>query len=166
MKHCAAALMVLIAPSVLASRAEATHAAVATASPYATQIGLRVLQRGGNAADASVAIAFALGVAKPQWAGIGGGGFLMYYDAASRGVWSLDFREISPAAAKIRATTGIASAAVPGTVAGMAALHERFGTQKWEGLVAPAIALARDGVKVDFALPKAMTAPLVQSDLA
>src|SRR5439155_23869811 len=114
----------------LASRAEATHAAVAAASPHATQIGLRVLQDGGNAADAAVAIAFALAVARPQSGNIGGGGFAAYYDAASRGVWTIDFREVSPAAAKQSASTGVISAAVPGTVAGLAALHERFGSKK------------------------------------
>src|SRR5213075_1649941 len=108
--------------------------AVATASPHATQIGLRVLQDGGNAADAAVAIAFALAVAKPQSGNIGGGGFAAYYDATSRGVWTLDFREVSPAAAKQIARNGIVSAAVPGMVAGLAALHERFGSKKWEPL--------------------------------
>src|SRR5439155_4349526 len=102
----------------LASRAEATHAAVAAASPHATQIGLRVMQNGGNAADAAVAIAFALAVAKPQSGNIGGGGFAAYYDAGSRGVWTLDFREVSPAATKQIARNGIVSAAVPGMVAG------------------------------------------------
>src|SRR5213075_1207023 len=113
--------------------------AVATASPHATQIGLRVLQDGGNAADAAVAIAFALAVAKPQSGNIGGGGFLVYYDAATRGVWTLDFREVAPAAAKSTTAKGAAAAAVPGTVAGLAALHERFGSRKWEGLLVPAI---------------------------
>lgn len=172
-------------PAFAGSRAEATHAAVATASPYATQIGLRVLQDGGNAADASVAIAFALAVAKPQSGNIGGGGFLTYYDAASRGVWTIDFREVSPAAAKNVSATGVASAAVPGTVAGIAALHERFGSKKWESLLTPAIGLARGGVKIDLELANAVKlarkerkidpfardntdpgATLVQSDLA
>jgi gamma-glutamyltranspeptidase/glutathione hydrolase len=185
MRRGAAVLLFFVASSAFAgSRAEATHAAVATASPYATQIGLRVLQDGGNAADASVAIAFALAVAKPQAGNIGGGGFLTYYDAASRGVWTIDFREVSPAAAKNVTATGAASAAVPGTVAGMAALHERFGSRKWESLLTPAIGLARSGVKIDFALANAikfakerkiepfagdkteMGATLVQSDLA
>ncbi len=172
-------------PLLAGSRAEAAHAAVATASPYATQIGLRVLQDGGNAADASVAVAFALAVAKPQSGNIGGGGFLIYYDATSRGIWTLDFREVTPAAAKSIARGGAAAAAVPGTVAGLAALHERFGSKKWEGLVAPAAALARKGVTIDFELANAiklakqqrkiepfaggrteMGATLVQDDLA
>jgi gamma-glutamyltranspeptidase/glutathione hydrolase len=141
-----------------ASRAEATHAAVATASPYATQIGLRVMQDGGNAADAAVAIAFALAVARPQSGNIGGGGFAAYYDATSRGVWTLDFREVSPAAAKQAARTGVVSAAVPGTVAGLAALHERFGGKKWEGLLVPAIELARKGTRIDPELANALKA--------
>lgn len=144
--------------SLFASRAEATHAAVATASPYATQIGLRVLQDGGNAADAAVAIGFALAVAKPQSGNIGGGGFAAYYDAASHGVWTLDFREVSPGAAKQAARAGVVSAAVPGTVAGLAALHERFGGKKWEGLLVPAIGLARKGMKIDPELASALKA--------
>src|SRR5205814_3401385 len=132
------------------------HAAVASASPHATQIGLRVLQDGGNAADAAVAVAFALAVARPESGNIGGGGFATYYDAGSRGVWTLDFREVAPAGAKQAARTGILSAAVPGTVAGIAALHERFGSKKWEGLLVPAIALARGGVKIDADLGEAL----------
>jgi gamma-glutamyltranspeptidase/glutathione hydrolase len=171
-------------PAFAGSRAEAAHAAVATASPYATQIGLRALQDGGNAADAAVAIAFALAVAKPQSGNIGGGGFAAYYDAATRGVWTLDFREVSPAAAKQSARAGVVAAAVPGAVAGIAALHERFGSKKWEGLLGPAIALARKGTRIDVELADAIKAAkqrklepfaggrvdagatLVQSDLA
>src|SRR5437763_11430450 len=122
--RCAAILFCILnsafcIPAFAGSRAEAMHAAVATASPYATQIGLRVLQDGGNAADAAVAIAFALAVTKPQSGNIGGGGFATYFDAASRGVWTIDFREVSPAAAKQTASIGAISAAVPGTVAGL-----------------------------------------------
>jgi gamma-glutamyltranspeptidase / glutathione hydrolase len=157
MKRAAVTIFFFVATNLQAgSRAEATRAAVATASPYATQIGLRVLQSGGSAADAAVAIAFTLAVARPHSAGIGGGGFLTYYDASTGGVWTLDFREVSPAAAKSVATTGPAAAAVPGTVAGIAALHERFGQKKWEHLLEPAIALARKGVRVDFELANAV----------
>ena len=188
--RCAAILFCILhsafcIPAFAGSRAEATHVAVATASPYATQIGLRVMQDGGNAADAATAIAFALAVAKPQSGNIGGGGFAVYYDAASRGVWTLDFREVSPSAAKLAARSGVIAAAVPGTVAGMAALHERFGGKKWEHLLVPAIELARKGTKIDAELAEAIKtakaerkidpftggkigagAALVQSDLA
>src|SRR5689334_23597888 len=103
-------------------------------------------------------LAFALAVAKPQSGNIGGGGFAVYYDAASRGVWTLDFREVSPSAAKAMARDGAVAAAVPGTVAGMAALHERFGSKKWEHLLVPAIELARKGTRIDSELAEALKA--------
>src|SRR5947207_13921840 len=124
-------------------------------------------------------MAFALAVAKPQSGNLGGGGFLTYYDAASRGVWTLDFREAAPAAAKQPARPGAAAAVVPGTVAGIAALHDRFGSKKWETLVEPAVDLAMRGVKVDPDLANAIQsakqfpneklaagATLVQNELA
>src|SRR6185295_14854311 len=78
----------------------ASHAALSTASPYATSVGLSVLKSGGNAIDAAVAIEFALAVVHPQAGNIGGGGFLVYYDAKTKGFWTLDFRETAPAAAQ------------------------------------------------------------------
>jgi gamma-glutamyltranspeptidase/glutathione hydrolase len=128
----------------------AKHAALATASPYATRIGLSVLKRGGNAIDAAVAVAFALSVAEPQSGGIGGGGFLTYYDAEKRAVWTLDFREVAPGAATrnmfeggASATQGPLAAGVPGTVAGLQAMHDRFGSRPWRELVMPAVGLTQ-----------------------
>jgi gamma-glutamyltranspeptidase/glutathione hydrolase len=147
--------LLLASPLLAGSHVTARKAALATSSPAATQIGLRVLQSGGNAADAAVAIGFALGVAQPHAAGLGGGGFLVYFDAKTKGVWALDFREAAPLAAKAdmfktrSARIGPIGAGVPGTVAGLAALHERFGSQPWRALLAPAASLARGGVKVD-----------------
>src|SRR5204862_6548867 len=137
------------------SNITATSGALPTASPDATTVGLSVLKKGGNAIDAAVAVECALAVAHPQAGNLGGGGFLVYYDAKTKGVWTLDFREAAPAAAKPdmfkarSARLGPIGAGVPGTVAGLAALHERFGSQPWRALVAPAAALARGGVKVD-----------------
>lgn len=150
--------LLLIAPHLFAgSQAEATHAALSTASPYATSIGLDVLKSGGNAADAAVAAAFALGVAQPQSSGIGGGGFLIYYDAATRGVWTLDFRELAPAGAPPgTGRTGAAAAGVPGAVAGLEALHKRFGSKPWRDLVTPAARLAAAGFAVDLDLATAL----------
>ena len=142
----------------------ATTAALSTASPYATSVGLSILKNGGNAIDAAVAVEFALAVAHPQAGNLGGGGFLLYYDAKTKGVWTLDFRETAPAASQkdmfvlpdgkvspdIR--TGGRAVAVPGTVAGLAAAHERFGSRPWKDLLAPAIAMAREGVRVDTQL--------------
>ncbi|HEV2722460.1 MAG TPA: gamma-glutamyltransferase, partial [Thermoanaerobaculia bacterium] len=127
-----------LAPALFAgSHVTVKKAALATTSPVTTQLGLRVLQGGGNAADAAVAIGFALGVVQPHAAGLGGGGFLVYFDAKTKGVWALDFREAAPTAVKKdmfksrSARLGPISAGVPGTVAGLAALHERFGSQPW-----------------------------------
>jgi gamma-glutamyltranspeptidase / glutathione hydrolase len=75
-----------------------TGGAVATVDPDATRVGLEVLAQGGNAADAAVAAAAALGVTEPYSAGVGGGGFFVYYDAASRTVSTIDGRETAPLA--------------------------------------------------------------------
>jgi len=150
------------------SQVTASKAALATASPYATQIGLFVLKGGGNAIDAAVAVAFALAVAHPQAGNIGGGGFLVYYDAKTGGVWTLDFRELAPMAAKRNmfvqpdgsvgsaSRTGPLAAGVPGAVAGLSAMHAKFGKQPWKELIQPAAALARRGITVDPAMAKAL----------
>lgn len=132
----------------------AKRAALSTASPVATRVGLNVLQQGGNAADAAVAVALALSVTYPQAGNLGGGGLLVYYDAKSGGVWTLDFLETAPrtavrdmfAAGPGISRTGALAAGVPGTVAGLDALHQRFGSRPWAELVAPAAALAREGL--------------------
>ncbi len=137
--------MTLLAPLLFAgSQAVGSRAAIATSSRYATQTGLQVLRRGGNAADAAVAVAFVLSVVQPGTASIGGGGTLVYYDAKSNAVWTLDFRENAPAAFKGGAPRGgVAGAGVPSTVAGMDELHRRFGSLPWRDLVAPASASAK-----------------------
>jgi gamma-glutamyltranspeptidase/glutathione hydrolase len=139
-------------PLFAGSVAVAKRAALATASPYATMIGLEVLKRGGNAIDAAVAVAFALAVAQPQAGGIGGGGFLVYYDASTRAVWTLDFREVASGAATRTmfadgksSRDGALAAAVPGMVAGLDAMHKKFGVRQWQELIRPAVELVRSG---------------------
>ncbi len=157
-------ISVIAAPAYAGSSIVASTAALSTASPYATTVGLSVLRSGGNAIDAAVAVGFALAVAHPEAGNLGGGGFLVYYDAKTKGMWTLDFRETAPGAASkdmfalpdgkispdIR--SGGRSVAVPGTVAGLAAAHERFGSRPWKELLAPAIAMARDGLRIDAQL--------------
>jgi gamma-glutamyltranspeptidase/glutathione hydrolase len=137
-------------------RAVAEHAVVTSASPWASEAGLAVLRDGGNAVDAAVATAFALGVAEPQMSGLGGGGSALVWMQADRLVEYLDFYSAQPAAAFRRPGAAVEPAgsdlrvvAVPGEVAGLKALHERFGRLPWPRLLVPAIRLAEDGFPVN-----------------
>lgn len=148
----AAAVLLLAASSYAGGSITAKKAAVSSDHPLATKAGLAVLQRGGTAADAAVAVALALAVVRPQSGNLGGGGFATYYDAETRGVWTLDFRETAPRLANKETKRGAAAAGVPGTVAGLHALHERFGKRAWKELVEPAVLLAREGPRDDAEL--------------
>jgi gamma-glutamyltranspeptidase/glutathione hydrolase len=134
---------------------------VASQEADATRIGLEVLQNGGNAVDAAATIAFVLAVTLPQAGNLGGGGFMVVYDADSGETAAIDYREMSGAAAfrdmyldeqgeadpeKSR-YSGLA-VGVPGTVAGMALALEQFGTISLAEALAPAIALAERGITV------------------
>jgi len=133
-------------------------AQVVSAHPLASRVGSQVLQRGGTAYDAAVAVQFALAVVLPAAGNIGGGGFLVYLDR-NGSAGALDFRETAPAAASRDmyldsrtgavvpglSTTGALAVGTPGTVAGMAALHKRLGKLSWASLVQPAVALAAQG---------------------
>ena len=159
-------LLLLPSNAFAGGQVTASKAALSTASPYATKAGLQVLKNGGNAVDAAVAVAFVLAVAHPQAGNLGGGGFLTYYDASTKGVWTLDFREVAPYAAtrdmflqtKSEARTGARAVAVPGTVAGLEAMHGKFGSRAWKELLAPALSLARDGILVDAELANDLAA--------
>ena len=144
----AVALLLCTTTAFAGSTSVTSKAALSTAHPLATKAGLAVLQNGGNAIDASVAIAFALAVVHPQAGNLGGGGFLVYYDASTKGIWTLDFREVAPLATKrnvfSQQQSGPITAGVPGTVAGLDAMHARFGSKSWKELLAPAIALANE----------------------
>ncbi|GAA4961557.1 gamma-glutamyltransferase [Kineococcus glutinatus] len=137
--------------------------AVATVDPDATAVGLDVLRRGGNAADAAVAAAAALGVTEPYSAGIGGGGFFVYYDAASGEVSTIDGRETAPLAMRADSfldadgepmdfTTAVRSGlsvGTPGTPRTWERALEEFGTRDLEEVLDGAIGLAQDGFTVD-----------------
>jgi gamma-glutamyltranspeptidase/glutathione hydrolase len=138
----------------------AAHGMVATDAPLATHVGAQVLRDGGNAVDAAIATAFALAVVLPAAGNLGGGGFLVAHMGDGR-EGALDFRETAPGAstrdmylgangrADYRSITGELSVGVPGSVAGLWAAHERYGSKPWAALVAPAIALAEQGFVVD-----------------
>ncbi|NUT91669.1 MAG: gamma-glutamyltransferase [Saccharothrix sp.] len=135
---------------------------VASIDPDASQVGIDVLRRGGNAVDAAVATAAALGVTDPFSAGIGGGGFLVYYDAKTRRVSTLDGRETAPAAATenlfvengkpipfAEAVTSGLSIGVPGTPRTWQRALQRWGTISLDKALKPAEDLARRGFTVD-----------------
>lgn len=139
---------------------EAPRALVVSGHPLASEIGRDVLRRGGNAIDAAVAVGFALAVVHPEAGNIGGGGFLLYRTGAGL-VRGLDFRERAPAASTPtmyvgpdgrdngKSHTGHLASGVPGSVAGLAEAHRRFGKLSWKSLLEPAIRLARDGFLID-----------------
>jgi gamma-glutamyltranspeptidase/glutathione hydrolase len=136
--------------------------AVASVDADATRIGLDVLRRGGNAADAAVATAAALGVTEPYSAGVGGGGFFAYYDASTKRVLTIDGRETAPAMFTetvfvengvpipfAEAVTSGLSVGVPGTPMTWHVALDRWGTRTLAQALAPAAWLARRGFVVD-----------------
>ncbi|MDR9395382.1 MAG: gamma-glutamyltransferase [Roseovarius sp.] len=141
---------------------EAQDWMVAAANPLAVEAGARILSDGGTAADAMVAVQAVLGLVEPQSSGLGGGAFLVWYDAESGQLTTLDGRETAPMAATPRlflnaegapldffeAVVGGRSVGVPGTPAMMKAAHDRWGGRDWAGLFDDAIGLAEDGFEV------------------
>ncbi len=139
----------------------ADNGMVATQEAVATRIGVDILERGGNAVDAAVAVGFALAVTLPRAGNLGGGGFMLVHLAATGETVAIDYRETAPAAAArdmFLDADGNADAersrfhglavGVPGTVAGLALALERHGTMSLAEVLAPAIALAEDGITV------------------
>jgi gamma-glutamyltranspeptidase/glutathione hydrolase len=143
-----------------AEPARAPHAMVVTEQHYATQVGVDVLRHGGNAVDAAVAVGYALAVVDPCCGNIGGGGFMLIrmHDGRER---FIDFRERAPLRAKPSlyldkngnvvpklSTKGYLAVGVPGTVMGLERARTEFGTRSRAALLAPAIALAKNGYLV------------------
>ena len=132
-------------------------AMVVSAHPLASDIGIAILKKGGNASDATVAVQFALAVVYPSAGNIGGGGFFVY--RSNKGSYStLDFREKAPISAsrdmyldsndKVIKNLSLYShkaVGVPGTVDGMFEIHQKYGKLKWEDLIQPSINLAENG---------------------
>ncbi len=137
-----------------------TRGAVSSAEANASRAGLAVLEQGGNAVDAAIAVGFALAVTHPSAGNLGGGGFFVVRMADGT-TSALDYREEAPSGASRdmyldekgepsnERLLGPKAAGIPGTVAGMGLAHERFGSLPWKDLVEPAVALARDGHVLD-----------------
>lgn len=155
---------------------------VATANPLATEAACKVLRDGGTAADALVTAQAVLGLVEPQASGIGGGGFLLYYEASTGAVRAFDGRETAPAAAtenylrwvsdtdrtppKPDARASGRSIGVPGIVRLLDDVHREFGTKTWRDLFTPAVAMADKGFDVTPRLAAAIedAAPQLRLD--
>jgi gamma-glutamyltranspeptidase/glutathione hydrolase len=134
---------------------------VATQEAHATRVGLDILQRGGNAVDAAVAVGFALAATLPRAGNLGGGGFMMIHDAKSGRTIAIDYRETAPAAATRDMYLDTAgnvdkqafrfshkAIGIPGTVAGLTLALRKYGIMALKDVMAPALRLAGDGFLV------------------
>jgi gamma-glutamyltranspeptidase / glutathione hydrolase len=159
--HVFALVLVLSACAELPRTAQQT-AAIASAHPLATAAGKTILERGGNAFDAAIAVAAALAVVEPYSSGLGGGGFFLLHRASDGRQIMIDARETAPAGVKdsdyfdaqgrpipTATTRGGTSSAIPGTPAGLVHVANRYGKLPLTVSLAPAIRLAREGFPVD-----------------
>ncbi len=156
----------------LARAQEFQKQGVSCQEQYAAEVGRDILRQGGNAVDAAIATAFALAVTHPAAGNLGGGGFLVYYDASKNQPDCVEFRERAPAVATETMyldaggkllphhRAGPRAAGVPGTVRGMELAHKRHGTRPWADLVLPAAWLAQNGILVSATLAESLNAEL------
>lgn len=144
-----------------------SRAVTAADHPAASEAGAAMLRQGGNVVDAAVATSFALSVVRPASCGIGGGGFMVIWDAKQKRAIAIDYRERAPAgatadmylsasittdqadAAESGSVRGASAAGIPGTVAGLCHAASRYGTLPLKTLLQPAIQLCIDGVQID-----------------
>jgi gamma-glutamyltranspeptidase/glutathione hydrolase len=160
-------LLTFVVPLGARQPVRARHGMVVAQEPLAAGVGLAVLQKGGNAVDAAVAVGFALAVTYPFAGNLGGGGFMLVRLADGR-VTFLDFRERAPGRAthdmylgadgKVTRDSleGWRAPGVPGTVKGLKLAHSKFGRARWAEDVAPAIELASQGFEVSYSLAESL----------
>jgi gamma-glutamyltranspeptidase / glutathione hydrolase len=171
----AASEAVEAAPEISEENEWTKGAMVAAANPEAVEAGLEILREGGTAVDAAIAVHAALGLVEPESSGIGGGGFMVYYDHASGEVTVFDGRERAPAAATpeyfmkdgevmdfISSWQSGRSVGVPGAVALYKSAHDAAGKLDWEDLFQPAITLAEDGFVVERKLAATLASDRLQ----
>ncbi|MBI4446745.1 MAG: gamma-glutamyltransferase [Acidobacteria bacterium] len=147
------------------STVQARRGMVVSSHPDASRVGIEILQKGGNAVDAAVAVGFALAVVHPIAGNIGGGGFMLIHVADRKAEFTLDYRETAPRKAHRRlfeeapqdaSTVGHLASAVPGSVAGLYRAWKRFGSLPWQELVQPAVKLAAEGFQVNEPFSRAL----------
>lgn len=183
LRRAAAVVLLLLIPAGPASGAAAQVAfgrggAVAAAEENAAKVGIDILRRGGNAADAAVAVAFALAVTWPEAGNIGGGGFWISRNAKGRTL-AVDFRETAPRTARPdlfvkpgpggeppSSTEGPFASGVPGSVDGLWRAHRAAGRLPWKRVVEPAVRLARDGFVMTETVSRSIAKPKYRKRLA
>ena len=154
-------------PGWAAQPVHARHAMVVTVEEHATDAGVAVLEAGGNAVDAAVAVGFALAVTHPSAGNIGGGGFMLVRFADGRSTF-IDFRERAPEKASRNmyldasgkatedSVVGYRAAGVPGSVRGFEYASKKYGRKPWAEVVAPAVALAEKGLPVSYGFARSL----------
>jgi gamma-glutamyltranspeptidase / glutathione hydrolase len=161
-------LILLVASSLIArDPVRARKAMVVTQEPIATDVGVEILKKGGNAYDAAVAVGFALAVTYPTAGNIGGGGFALVRTAKGEANF-IDFREKAPGKStrdmyldeKGNPTRdsliGWKASGVPGTVRGLALMHQKYGKLKWRDVVMPSVRLARKGFVLSYSIARGL----------
>lgn len=142
---------------------------VVTVSAPASEIGVEILKKGGNAVDAAVAVAFALQVTWPEAGNIGGGGFMLVHPGAGREPQVIDYREMAPASTNENTFVsdknklGHRVSGVPGTVRGLALAHQKYGKLAWKDVVQPAAKLAAEGFTVNEKLAPGLNKTVAES---
>jgi gamma-glutamyltranspeptidase/glutathione hydrolase len=149
-------------PSAAVPRAAvtSTRGIVASAHPLASEAGVAMLRAGGNAVDAAVAAAFAVGVAEPNASGLGGEGLIVIYDAAKKTATAIDYRSTLPASARFEGRppeAGYGAVAVPGALAGLTHALHKYGTKALAEVMAPSVTIAEEGFLVSATLANAVT---------
>ena len=151
---------------------------VVSQNNLSSDIGIEILNKGGNAVDAAVAVGFSLAITLPRAGNLGGGGFMLVYLKEKDEIFYIDYRSKSPLNSTIdnifdlngktikpkdftndmfdKTRYGYKASAIPGTVAGLLEAHENFGKLPLEEVLAPAIRQARNGIKVSYDLEKAI----------
>ena len=159
-------LFIFYCISLNTSIAETKNILVSTANPLASQAGRDILLGGGNAIDAAVAVQLVLNLVEPQSSGLGGGGFLLYFDNKNKNLIFYDGRETAPSKIKKEhfldkngqplsfydAAVGGLAVGVPGLVSMLELVHKEYGMMKWESLFKPAINLSLEGFPISSRL--------------
>ena len=159
---CVIALVIALPAQAQVTETVAKHHMIAAANPHAAQAGLEMMRAGGSAVDAAIATQMVLGLVEPESSGIGGGAFMLVYDAKTKRTTSFDGREMAPASAtptmfldangqprnKGETIPGGLSVGIPGVVKMLWLAHQKYGKLPWAKLFEPAIKLSEDGFPV------------------